>query len=123
MQCFARDYIENLVRVLLSTGKERWVLALQDRYHQLCAVNLPYFYLTLLTRTVAVSLGGIDLLKINAYTNCNISRYFRRFQQICYCGQWFANNRRHMVTSVLSVVADLLCCTCHWPLVGCVRGS
>ena len=69
MQCFARDYIENLVRVLLSTGKERWVLALQDRYHQLCAVNLPYFYLTLLTRTVT-------------------------------------NNRRRMVTSVLSVVAD-----------------
>ena len=89
MQCFARDYIENLVRVLLSTGKERWVLALQDRYHQLCAVNLPYFYLTLLTRTVAVSLGYVDLFKINAYTNCKMSRCFRRFQQIYYCCPWF----------------------------------
>ena len=31
------------MRVLPSTGKERWVLALQDRYHQLCAFNLTYF--------------------------------------------------------------------------------
>ena len=114
MQCFARDYIENLVRVLLSTGKERWVLALQDRYHQLCAVNLTCFYLTLLTRTVAVSLGGIDLFKKNAYTNCKISGCFKRFQQICYCCQWFTNNRRRMVTSVLSVVADSLYCACHY---------
>ena len=91
--------------------------------HQLCAVNLTYFYLTLLTRTVAVSLGYVDLFKINAYTNCKISWCFRRFQQICYCCQWFTNNRRRMVTSVLSVVADSLCSACHWPLVACVRGS
>ena len=84
MECFARDYIENLVRVLLSTGKERWVLALQDRYHQLCAVNLPYFYLTLLTHTITISLNYINLFKINTYTNYKISHYFKHFQQIYY---------------------------------------
>ena len=82
--------------------------------HQLCAVNLTYFYLTLLTRTVAVSLGGIALFKINAYTNCKISWCFRRLQQIYYCCQWFTNNRRRMVTSVLSVVADSLYWACHY---------
>ena len=78
------------MRVLLSTGKERWVLALQDRYHLLCVVNLTYFYLTLLTLTVAVSLGGIALFKINAYTNCKMSRCFRRFQQMTVPATWAA---------------------------------